>query len=384
MFIAIRDMSVHVQVQGPPGAPPLLMLHSVGTSLHVWDLQAEALARTHRVIRMDLRGHGLTSPLGQEASMAELAEDAFAVLDALGVTAAHVAGISIGGRIAMEMAALRPDRVLSLFLLATALEFAPPSLWQARIEAVTTGGMAAVADGVMARWVVDPTSPSSRALLSMLLATPPQGYAAAGAALRDGRAESLLGKLRGPASIVVGELDQASPIAAAEAIRDAIPGSTLHILPGVAHIPTFEAAEGVTAALQTHLAGGTEADAHAAGMAVRKAVLGEAHVARAQANVSPLDAPFQDYITRNVWGQIWTRPGLPRHTRSLLTLAVTAALAREGEFGLHVRATRNTGVTPEEIAEVLLQVGAYAGVPVANHALKIAKQILAETGEAQP
>jgi 3-oxoadipate enol-lactonase/4-carboxymuconolactone decarboxylase len=182
--------------------------------------------------------------------------------------------------------------------------------------------------------------------------------------------------------VLVGELDQASPVSAAEAIRDAIPGSSLAVLPGVSHIPTFEAAEAVTAALLAHLSPAPAGDTHAAGMAVRKAVLGEAHVARAQANVTALDAPFQDYITRNVWGQIWTRPGLPRHTRSLLTLAVTAALAREGEFALHVRATRNTGVTPEEIAEVLLQVGAYAGVPAANHALKIAKDILAQMEEA--
>ena len=384
MFIAIRDMSVHLQLQGPPGAPPLLMLHSVGTGLHVWDAQAEALARTHRVIRPDMRGHGLTSPLPGEASMEALAEDAFALLDALGVGQAHVAGISIGGRIAMEMAASRPDRVLSLFLLDTALEFPPPSNWQARIEAVTAGGMAAVAEGVLGRWVVDAAAPSSRGLRAMLLGTPPEGYATACAALRDARAAPLAGRLRGPATVVVGELDQASPVAAAEAIRDAIPGSRLTVLPGVSHIPTFEAAEAVTDALLAHLAPLPEGDAHAAGMAVRKAVLGEAHVARAQANVSPLDAPFQDYITRNVWGQIWTRPGLPRHTRSLLTLAVTAALAREGEFGLHVRATPNTGVTPEEIAEVLLQVGAYAGVPVANHALKIAKGILAEMDEARP
>ncbi|MCR0981251.1 bifunctional 3-oxoadipate enol-lactonase/4-carboxymuconolactone decarboxylase PcaDC [Roseomonas populi] len=382
MFIALRGMAVHVRVEGPPGAPPLLMLHSLGTSLHVWDLQAEAMARTHRVIRVDLRGHGLTSnDLGQASatgSMAALAEDAFAVLDALSVEAAHVAGISIGGRIAMEMAAARPDRVLSLFLLDTSLEFAPASNWEARIEAVRAGGVASVADGVIARWVVDPALPSSRALLSMLLATPAEGYIAGAEALRDARAEPLLGRLRGPATVVVGELDQASPVSAAEAIRDAIPGSTLTVLPGLAHIPTFEAAEAVTAALQAHLAPVPADDPLAAGFAVRKAVLGEAHVARAQSAVTALDAPFQDYITRNVWGQIWTRPGLPRHTRSLLTLAVTAALAREGEFGLHVRATKNTGVTPEEIAEVLLQVGAYAGVPVANHALKIAKTILAE------
>ncbi|HEY8613114.1 MAG TPA: alpha/beta fold hydrolase, partial [Roseomonas sp.] len=170
MFIAIGDMAVHVQVQGPPGAPPVLMLHSLGTNLHVWDPQAEALARTHRVIRIDLRGHGLSATIPGETGMAALAGDAFAVLDALGVKAAHLAGISIGGRIAMEMAASRPDRVLSLFLLDTAMEFPPPSNWQARIEAVASGGMAAVADGVMARWVVDQAAPASRALRSMLLA----------------------------------------------------------------------------------------------------------------------------------------------------------------------------------------------------------------------
>jgi len=378
MFIALGDLSVHVQVQGPPGAPALLMLHSLGTNGHVWDPQAEALARTHRVIRPDLRGHGLTGLVPGEATMAALAAEAFAVLDALGVESADVAGVSIGGRIAMEMSATNPGRVRSLFLLDTAMEFPPPANWSARIEAVGAGGMASVADAVMARWVADPALPSSRGLRAMLLATPPEGYAALCAALRDARAAPLAGRMGGPATVVVGELDVSSPVAAAEAIRDAIPGAALVILPGVSHIPNFEAAEAVTAALQAHLAPQPAGDALAAGMAVRKAVLGEAHVARAQAGITPMDAPFQDYITRNVWGQIWTRPGLPRHTRSLLTLAVTAALAREGEFGLHVRATKNTGVTPEEIAEVLLQVGAYAGVPVANHALKIAKEVLAQ------
>ena len=111
--------------------------------------------------------------------------------------------------------------------------------------------------------------------------------------------------------------------------------------------------------------------------AVRKAVLGEAHVARAEA-ASRRWTPLPGLHPRNVWGGIWTRPGLPAAPARLLCLAITAALGQQREFGLHVRATRNTGVTPEEIAEVLLQVGAYAGVPAANHALKIAKEILAE------
>ncbi|WP_376092615.1 4-carboxymuconolactone decarboxylase [Roseomonas sp. CCTCC AB2023176] len=378
MFVRVNDLSVHVQEAGPPGGPPVLMLHSLGTNLHVWDPQAAALARTHRVIRADLRGHGLTSGhAAEETSMAELAADAAGLLDALGITAAHLAGVSIGGRIAMELAAIRPERVLSLFLLDTAMEFPPPETWSARMQAVRAGGMSAVADGVLTRWVVDGSAPAAMGLSAMLLATSAGGYAACAAALRDARAEPLRGRLRGPATVVVGELDLASPIAAAQAIRDAIPGSSLTVIPGAAHIPNFEFAEAVTDALLRHFAAPVD-DPHAAGMAVRKSVLGEAHVARAQANVTPLDSAFQDYITRNVWGQIWTRPGLPRHVRSLLTLAVTAALGREGEFGLHVRATRNTGVTPEEIAEVLLQVGAYAGVPAANHALKIAKEILSE------
>ncbi|QYU71112.1 4-carboxymuconolactone decarboxylase [Leptolyngbya sp. 15MV] len=114
------------------------------------------------------------------------------------------------------------------------------------------------------------------------------------------------------------------------------------------------------------------------GLAIRRSVLGEAHVARAQQGVTPLDAAFQHWITANVWGGVWTRPGLPRHTRSMLTLAMMAALGRHEEFELHVRATRNTGVTAEELSEILLQVGAYAGVPAANSAYKIAKRILAE------
>lgn len=383
MFVSIGGLPFHLRDEGPRHAPVVLMLHSLGTTLAVWDPQASVLARRFRVVRMDLRGHGLSGVSDDEGSMARFAADAFAALDALGIAAAHVAGISIGGRIALEMAASAPGRVLSLMLCDTALEFPPPEGWQQRMDAVRTGGMAAVADAVLARWVCDPSLPSSQGLLRMLLTTPPEGYASAAAALRDARAAPLSGRIACPASVIVGERDPATPPARSETLRDAIPGATLTVIPDASHIPTFEAAEAVTAALSAHMARALPppADAFAAGMAVRKSVLGEAHVARAEAAKGPLDAAFQEWITRNVWGGIWTRPGLPRHTRSLLTLAMMAALGRHEEFVLHVRATRNTGVTPEEIAEVLLQVGAYAGVPAANHALKLAKQTLKDMEE---
>jgi 4-carboxymuconolactone decarboxylase len=118
-------------------------------------------------------------------------------------------------------------------------------------------------------------------------------------------------------------------------------------------------------------------DRFSAGMTVRRSVLGDAHVDRAEAAKSEFDADFQRYITESAWGSVWTRPGLDRRTRSLLTLAILASLGHHEEFALHVRATQNTEVTPEEIKEAMLHVAVYAGVPAANTAIRIAKGILA-------
>jgi 4-carboxymuconolactone decarboxylase len=114
------------------------------------------------------------------------------------------------------------------------------------------------------------------------------------------------------------------------------------------------------------------------GLAVRKAVLGEAHVNRSMATATPLNRDFQDLITRYAWGEIWTRPGLPRHTRSLLVITTMVALNREAELKLHLRAAANNGVTLEEITEVLLQAAIYCGVPAANAAFHAAAEIFAE------
>jgi 4-carboxymuconolactone decarboxylase len=113
-------------------------------------------------------------------------------------------------------------------------------------------------------------------------------------------------------------------------------------------------------------------------MAVRKAVLGEEYVARAEANKTEFDADWQRYVTEHAWAAVWTRPGLEKPTRSMLTIAMLASLGRLDELGAHIRATRNTGVTKEEVKEVLLQVAVYAGVPAANSAFAIAKRVYKE------
>ena len=121
-----------------------------------------------------------------------------------------------------------------------------------------------------------------------------------------------------------------------------------------------------------------EKERYDAGMQVRRAVLGDAHVDRAQANRTPLTADFQDLITRYAWGEIWTRPGLPRHTRSLMTICMMVALNREEELKLHLRAASNNGVTRDEIKEALLQTAIYCGVPAANSAFALAQKVFAE------
>ena len=121
-----------------------------------------------------------------------------------------------------------------------------------------------------------------------------------------------------------------------------------------------------------------EIERHEAGMRVRRSVLGDDHVDRAEASKDTFDEEFQNLITRYAWGEIWSRPGLPRHTRSLLTIGLMVALNRGEELRLHLRAAANNGVTPEEIREVLLHCAIYCGVPAANAAFHAAKEVLNE------
>jgi 4-carboxymuconolactone decarboxylase len=119
-------------------------------------------------------------------------------------------------------------------------------------------------------------------------------------------------------------------------------------------------------------------DLYKKGMETRRAVLGDAHVDKSEASKTEFDADFQEYITTNAWGFVWSRPGLTKRERSLIVIAMLAALGREEELAMHLRATQNTGASKEDVKEVLLQAGVYAGIPTANQAFKIARQVFNE------
>ncbi len=119
---------------------------------------------------------------------------------------------------------------------------------------------------------------------------------------------------------------------------------------------------------------------HDTGMKTRRGVLGDAHVDRAEANKTEFDAPFQEMITEGAWGTVWSRPNWTKRERSMVTIALLAALGHYDEVAMHIRATANTGATPDDIREALMHVAVYAGVPAANHAFKIVKDTYKEMG----
>ena len=376
MFLTANTLAMHVQVDGPAQAPPLLLLHSLGTSLHVWDATARALAGPFRVIRPDLRGHGLTQVTPGPYSIPGMAADVLALLDTMGVDQLHVAGLSIGGLIAQSIAHQAPGRVSSLILCDTALAIPPPQPWRDRAALVRTQGMGAVVDTVMARWVTPSfmDAPAALGLRAMLLRTDSEGYASAAEAIAEADFTEATAALQVPTLVLVGEHDESTPISSAQALADALRG-TMHVLPGAAHIPTVEVPDLVTGAIRRFLLPDVT-DFYDAGMAVRRRVLGSAHVDRAMAGVTDLDREFQHFITRTAWGGVWTRPGLDLRTRSLLTITMLAVLGHHEELRLHLNASRNTGATAADVAEVMIQVAAYAGIPAANSAVRIAKEVL--------
>ncbi len=219
----------------------------------------------------------------------------------------------------------------------------------------------------------------------MVADTPDDGYAACCAVLAGWDARPDLGRITAPTLVVGGALDPATPHEHQQVIADGVVGAQLHVLEDAAHLANLEAAGAVTALLLAHLpTGGVrttdphDTDLYRAGMAVRRTVLGDAHVDRAVATTTELTRGFQDFITTGAWGSVWTRPELDHRTRSVITLAVLTALGTEHELAMHVQAARHNGLSPTEITEVLLHTSVYAGVPRGNRALALAVEVLDE------
>ncbi len=366
---------LHCDLSGPPDAPVLVLGSSLGTTGAMWEPQLPALERHFRVLRYDHRGHGASPVPPGPYTIDDLGGDVLALLDALGLETVSYAGLSLGGMVGMWLAATAPERVDRLVLCCTSARFDSAQPWLDRAGAVRSGGTASIAAQVVARWFTPALADEAliERALAWMAAAPDDGYAACCDALAALDLRPLLPAITAPTLVIAGADDLAIPVEHGAAIAAAIPDARLAVVPGAAHLANIEASEAVTRLLLNHLA-------PSPGTTVRREVLGDAHVDRATAGTDAFTADFQDLITRYAWGEIWTRPGLDRRTRSAITLAMLATLHHDDELAMHVRAALRNGLTRDEIKEILLQVAIYAGAPAANRAFAVARRTFAELG----
>jgi 3-oxoadipate enol-lactonase / 4-carboxymuconolactone decarboxylase len=383
-FANCNHARLFYRLEGMPEKAVLVFSNSIGTDHAMWAPQVPDLLAHFQVLRYDTRGHGASEVTKGEYSIELLGRDVLGLADSLGIPKFSFCGLSLGGAIGQWLAVNAADRVTNLVLANTSAKFGERNYWETRIKMVGEGGMAAVVDMAMQRFFSPQTLAHSHALASavrsVLVGTDPAGYVAGCAALRDFDSRSMLRKVRVPTLVISGDRDIATPWAGnGEVLAREIPNARSLQLPA-AHLSNLERPRSFLAALFEFLLPEEDASHRPeAGLAVRRAILGDEQVDRALAATNDFDREFQNLITRYAWGTIWTRPQLDVRTRRLLALATMAALGRWEEFAMHIRSGLQHELEVSDLKELLLQTAIYAGVPAANTGIQIAQKILEST-----
>ncbi|MGY0070819.1 bifunctional 3-oxoadipate enol-lactonase/4-carboxymuconolactone decarboxylase PcaDC [Streptomyces sp. QTS137] len=419
--------TLQYRFDGPEHLPVLILGPSLGTTWHMWDRQIPELTKQWRVFRFDLPGHG-GAPAHPGGSVGDLTARLLATLDGLGVQRFGYAGCAFGGAIGLELALRHPERLASLALIAASPRFGTADEFRQRGVIVRTNGLDPIARTSPDRWFTSGFAAAQPAItewaVQMVRTTDPGCYIAACEALASFDVRAELGSVGVPTLVLVGSDDQVTGPAEARTLVAGVPDARLAVVPGASHLVPVEQPAAVTDLLVRHFstawqpafesvtghialpavqvragqvvvpqqagpvaeiagavppqAQGGGSDAYEAGMKVRREVLGDAHVDRMLAHSDDFSGDFQEYVTRSAWGEVWSRPGLDRRTRSCVTLTALVAGGHLEDLAVHTRAALRNGLTPTEIKEVLLQAAVYCGVPAANSAFRVAQQVVRE------
>ncbi|MBA2780532.1 alpha/beta fold hydrolase [Billgrantia kenyensis] len=388
-FLNVDGRSVAYRLLGPEALPLVVLAHPLGMSQAVWDELLPALLPRYRVLTWDLPGHGASQAWGERSiTPADLAAEALALAEHAGASRFHFVGTSIGGVVGQQLISEHAERLLSATLTNTGAVIGNQELWSTRAGRIRQEGLAAMADEIVPRWFAPACFDAEPALKAGWCTQMGRGDDESYAQLCEMLgSHAFTGKLAGSLSqhpgvkvqLLGGSEDLATPPATLEALAAELDGAPLEILQGVGHVPSVECpglfAEKLLAFLAPSLGDvGSSGVDYATGLATRKQVLGEEHVARASRNANSLDAPFQQMITRLAWGELWSNDDLTRRERSLITTGILAALGRE-ELVLHLKTAKRIGLSEAELRQVLMHVAIYAGVPAANHAFALAKEL---------
>lgn len=243
-FARVNGIVLHYADRGKRDAPAIVFANSLGTDFRIWEKVADNLAADYRVILYDKRGHGLSDATPQPYCMDDHVEDMAALLRHLGVSKAVIVGLSVGGMITQGLAAKHPDLVRALVLCDTAHKIGTADMWNARIDAVNTKGIASLTDAIMERWFTPayrtPDNADYQGYINMLNRCPVDGYAGTCAALRDADLTASTSALDLPVLCIVGDQDGSTPPDLVRELAALIKGARFEIVAGAGHIPCVE------------------------------------------------------------------------------------------------------------------------------------------------
>jgi 3-oxoadipate enol-lactonase len=258
------DGALHfVRLTGKADAPPVVFANSLGSDLRIWDQVADGLGPDMRVVRYDMRGHGLTDAPAPPFSLLELARDLGQILEAVRVRRAAICGVSVGAMVALQLAARQPHLVEGLVLCDTGTSIGTRESWNQRIGDVERGGLAAIAGAVMARWFTSDYRTQQPEQVAgyryMLERTTPAGYVGVAAALRDANLEAEARAVRCPTLVLCGDHDEATPPALNRSLASAIPGARFELVTAAGHLPCIEQPDAVAGHIRAFVRSHTHA-----------------------------------------------------------------------------------------------------------------------------
>lgn len=367
---------------GIPSGPVIVCVPALGTSPRVWQPLLNELARDYRIVELALAGHpGSQGSSQSELTISAMASDIARLAAEAGWESYVVAGLSIGGAIALEVATMAPPGLDGIAVFCSAAKIGSEQAWRERAASVRAAGTGSLVSMAAGRWFAEGFAEKQPEavgeILNDLLATDDEAYAQHCEALATWDAREAVSGIQVPCLVVSGEHDKATTPAEGSRVSEAIPSSTFFCIPGVAHLAPVEAplvSAKLLGTFVSNLSRG-ESKSRVRGFATRREVLGDEHVDRAASAATPETAVFQDFITRYAWGEVWSRDVLDRRSRSIATLASLVAQGNEHELPMHIRAARRHGLSFDEIAEVFLHVAVYVGLPKANAALAVMRDI---------
>lgn len=374
---------MNYKIQGTPNSPVLILSNSLGSEMMMWDKLIPYLLPYFRVLQYDTRGHGKSkNNIGNGGySMDLLGSDVINLMNELNIKTAYFCGLSMGGLIGQWLGINHPNRFKKIVLSNTGAKIGNDERWNGRIETIAKHGMQAIVDDTMERWFTEDFRKQNPERVAethaMFLRSDVQGYSNCCCAIRDADFREKLDKLSVETLVITGDEDPVTNVDQAEFLVNRIPNATLKVF----HARHLSATELPKEYAETLIEFFTGKSTFEKGMHVRRSVLGDAHVDRANTKINDFNADFQSFITTYAWGEIWTRPNLSKHNRSLITMAMLIALNRPAELKMHFKAAFNNGVTIDEIKEVILQSALYCGLPAANDAFHLAQEVINELGK---